>query len=46
MLYKTKNVAEENIDIYSALKSAMTNVNSEKIGEPREKLYNASKDRN
>lgn len=39
VLYKTKNVAEENIDIYSALKSAMTNVNSEKIGEPREKSY-------
>ncbi|MFL0165170.1 MULTISPECIES: sensor histidine kinase [Clostridium] len=39
VLYKTKNVAEENIDIYSALKSAMTNVNSEGISEPREKSY-------
>lgn len=39
VLYKTKNVVEENIDIYSALKSAMTNVNYEKIGEVKEKNY-------
>ncbi|AWK49847.1 two-component sensor histidine kinase [Clostridium beijerinckii] len=39
VLYKTTNVVEENIDIYSALKSAMTNVNYEKIGEVKEKNY-------
>jgi len=39
VLYKTKNVVEENIDIYSALKSAMTNVNYEKSGEVKEKNY-------
>lgn len=39
VLYKTKNVVEENIDIYSALKSAMTNVNYEKVGEVKEKNY-------
>lgn len=39
VLYKTTNVVEENIDIYSALKSAMTNVEYEKIGEVKEKNY-------
>ncbi len=39
VLYKTKNVVEENIDIYSALKSAMTNVDYERIGEVKEKNY-------
>ena len=39
VLYKTTNVVEENIDIYSALKSAMTNVNYEKVGEVKEKNY-------
>lgn len=39
VLYKTTNVVEENIDIYSALKNAMTNVNYEKIGEVKEKNY-------
>ncbi|OOM79234.1 sensor protein kinase WalK [Clostridium sp. BL-8] len=39
ILYKTKNVVEENIDIYSALQGAMTNVNYEKNEEVREKTY-------
>ena len=39
VLYKTTNVVEENIDIYSALKSAMTNVNYEKVGSIKEKNY-------
>jgi signal transduction histidine kinase len=39
VLYKTKNVVEENIDIYSALKSTMTNVSYEKSGEVKEKNY-------
>ena len=39
VLYKTRNVVEENIDIYSALKSAMTNVDYEKVGEVKEKNY-------
>ena len=39
VLYKTTNVVEENIDIYSALKSAMTNANYEKVGEVKEKNY-------
>lgn len=39
ILYKTSNVVEENIDIYSALKSAMTNVNYEKAGGVKEKNY-------
>ncbi len=39
ILYKTKNVVEENIDIYSALQGAMTNVNYEKNGEVQEKTY-------
>jgi len=39
VLYKTTNVVEENIDIYSALKSAMTNVNYEKVGDVKEKNY-------
>ena len=39
VLYKTKNVAEENIDIDSVLKNAMTSVNCEKTAEGREKKY-------
>jgi signal transduction histidine kinase len=39
VLYKTTNVVEENIDIYSALKSAMTNVNYEKVGNVKESNY-------
>lgn len=39
VLYKTTNVVEENIDIYSALKNAMTNVDYEKVGEVKEKNY-------
>ncbi|OOM74402.1 sensor protein kinase WalK [Clostridium puniceum] len=39
VLYKTSNVVEENIDIYSALKSAMTNVKYEKVGVVKEKNY-------
>lgn len=39
VLYKTRNVVEENIDIYSALKNAMTNVDYEKVGEVKEKNY-------
>jgi signal transduction histidine kinase len=39
VLYKTTNVVEENIDIYSALKNAMTNVNYEKVGAVKEKNY-------
>ncbi|BCZ44834.1 sensor histidine kinase [Clostridium gelidum] len=39
VLYKTKNVAEENIDIYSALKNAMAKVNYEKSGDVKEKNY-------
>lgn len=39
VLYKTSNVVEENIDIYSALKSAMTNVEYEKVGAVKEKNY-------
>lgn len=39
ILYKTSNVVEENIDIYSALKSAMTNVNYEKVNVVKEKNY-------
>ena len=39
VLFKTTNVVEENIDIYSALKSAMTNVNYEKVGAVKEKNY-------
>lgn len=37
VLYKTTNVVEENIDIYSALKSAMTNAKYEKTGSVKEK---------
>ena len=39
VLCKTANVVEENIDIYSALKSAMTNVEYEKAGAVKEKNY-------
>ena len=39
VLYKTANVVEENIDIYSAIKSAMTNVKYEKVGVAKEKNY-------
>lgn len=39
VLYKTPNVVEENIDIYSALKDAMTNVDYEKSGNIKEKKY-------
>lgn len=39
VLYKTSNVVEENIDIYSALKDAMTNVDYEKSGNIKEKKY-------
>lgn len=39
VLYKTPNVIEENIDIYSALKDAMTNVDYEKSGNIKEKKY-------
>jgi len=39
VLYKTANVVEENIDIYSAVKSAMTNVKYEKVGAAKEKNY-------
>jgi signal transduction histidine kinase len=39
VLYKTANVVEENIDIYSAIKSAMTNVKYEKVGAAKEKNY-------
>lgn len=39
VLYKTTNVVEENIDIYSALKNAMTNVNYEKVEAAKEKNY-------
>lgn len=39
VLYKTSNVVEENIDIYSALKSAMTNVKYEKVSGVKESSY-------
>ena len=39
VLYKTSNVVEENIDIYSALKSAMTNIDYENAGNIKEKNY-------
>ena len=39
ILYKTSNVVEENIDIYSALKNAMTNVKNEKMGGGKEQNY-------
>lgn len=39
VLYKTSNVVEENIDIYSALKDAMTNVDYEKNANIKEKNY-------
>ena len=39
VLYKTSNVVEENIDIYSALKNAMTNVDYEKSQNIKEKNY-------
>lgn len=39
VLYKTSNVVEENIDIYSALKNAMTNVDYEKDNNVKEKNY-------
>ena len=39
VLFKTSGVSEESIDIYSALKDAMTNSNYEKIGVVKEKKY-------
>lgn len=39
VLYKTKNVAEENIDIYSTMQSAMTSTGYEKSGTAKEKKY-------
>ena len=39
ILFKTEGVSEEVIDIYSALKDAMTSSNYEKIGVIKEKKY-------
>ncbi len=39
VLFKTEGVSEETIDIYSALKDAMTNFNYEKMGVVKEKKY-------
>lgn len=39
VLFKTEGVSEETIDIYSALKDAMTSSNYEKIGVVKEKKY-------
>lgn len=39
VLFKTDGVAEETIDIYSALKDAMTSSSYEKIGVVKEKKY-------
>lgn len=39
ILFKTTNVAEDSIDIYTALKNAMTNVNYESANMPKEKNY-------
>ena len=39
ILFKTENVLEERIDIYTALKEAMTNSNYEKVGIVKEKVY-------
>ena len=39
ILFKTINVAEDSIDIYTALKNAMTNVNYESANIPKEKNY-------
>ena len=39
ILFKTINVAEDSIDIYTALKNAMTNVNYESANMPKEKNY-------
>lgn len=39
ILFKTSNVAEDSIDIYSALKNAMTNINYESTNLPKEKNY-------
>ena len=39
IIYKTKSVSEETIDIYSALKDAMTSSDYEKIGIVKEKKY-------
>lgn len=39
ILFKTINVAEDSIDIYTALKNAMTNVNYESVNMPKEKNY-------
>lgn len=39
ILFKTLNVAEDSIDIYTALKNAMTNVNYESANMPKEKNY-------
>ena len=39
ILFKTEGVSEETIDIYTALKDAMTSSNYEKIGIVKEKKY-------